>query len=911
MKFKIIHNEKKSIGFLFESEIPKKLSEYLKELGFREYLYAPLKLLAKDRPSYRRFIKDFQKAIANDLPWNTIIIHPSYEPSEKHIRDDRFSKVQLVFKDADKEIEEYVVFEPLIPLATRIAEQFSEIYFKDEIRRINVYPKNYKVGSRKLFEAGRIIYSADSYGENTKSAKEIIVEPITEAPTELPKEATPVKTEPEPSHEAKTIPETEIETETETETEKKDKTLDKELKEQETVISKKKELAHWEYEIPLAKKIKYNAKITIAQLKDDSYSYGLSYQKNYGDFSGYSGSPSTYDPQFPSRKKALKAGFSLLLKQVKTTIENGDAILNNDPLHRKRMGWVVEQIIAFAKGQGIDLPQPRIESFADKPLKEIEIPQKKEESFQEKPKIEISRLDREYAQKREANGYATLQSVIQKLQLLIDDLQEDKDIVQILIGDLLDVSESDDLKSDIKQVVNDFRAHYNESTEEAVTFQVLRLISFFRLPTLVVTSHVQKVKSNHEQTLGNMLIPERVGKHFAYGDISYSNRTLYKKEYPYLLHISDDTLEDANATSLFELMQFPHSTDYGFSVTRFALLKVFEKQGEAIFKQLGLPTALNYPYINLHTHHRAVRPLGEVISNDTNKKQWWHAIEHYRPLKDAHLAITLIEEQIIYEENKQQQLINPNTGKPKGKLKEEYQNRAWTIRLLEQSKANIKGYIESLPSPNDSENQALPEQDTAYLDQVVAIMHTHYHKGERLSKKKVEALLATTGVPTLGMLWEAVELSWLLWYRQLYLQISPFEESLKAMIRFWNMVQPTYAYSDSSKEKYKQYSTPCLIGAMLAEYTGMRSAEAVFEPSAGNGLLLVGAKPHKTITNEIDTSRLASLKFQRFSEVHALNASKPFPQKWKHYFDVMVTNPPFAKWEDDRFDKKRIVNKYF
>ena len=95
MEFKIIYRKDKSVGFLFESEIPKKVSEYLKELGFRDYLYAPLKLLAKDRPSYHRFINDFQEALQNDLPWSNIIIHPSYEPSDKHITENMFSKIQF------------------------------------------------------------------------------------------------------------------------------------------------------------------------------------------------------------------------------------------------------------------------------------------------------------------------------------------------------------------------------------------------------------------------------------------------------------------------------------------------------------------------------------------------------------------------------------------------------------------------------------------------------------------------------------------------------------------------------------------------------------------------------------------------------------------------------------------------
>ncbi|MFC4635705.1 N-6 DNA methylase [Dokdonia ponticola] len=891
MKFKIQHNKEKSIGLHFESEIPEHLLDYLKELGFRDYKYAPLKLFAKDRPSYHQFIKDFQNAIQNDLPWDRIVIHPSYEPSNDHITDDKFSKVQLLFKDASKKKKEYVVFEPLIPLATKIAEQFSEIHFKEELRKINIYPKNYKADSRDLFYNGRIILSADSYKTDPiaieKTAVETLKEPIEE-------NAVIITQTKEEDHQPTT------------------KIPNQETEKQFVKKSKEKKQTLWEYTIPIAKKLKYRAKISIAQLENGSYSYGLSYQKNFGNFSGNSGSPSIYDPQFPTHKKALKAGFVSLINKVEMVIENGDAILNNDPLHKKRLEAVGISIQAFAKEKNIELAQ------TDTHPKEKKTPLKKEVSNEKQGITEtkstrvVSQLYKEYTRKKQANGYGVVQRVIQKLHLALDELQDDKELAQRLIEALLDASESDNLQQEVGLAVDQFRKHYKESISDTITFQVLVLIEFFRLATLKEeNTPAIRTKTIQEETLENMMVPEGIGEHFTYGAINFSMRDLIKRDYPYLRSISDSNLETADATSLFELMQFAHPTDYGIDVSRSTLLRHFEKQGEVIFKELELPIALNYPYVNIYTHHRAVRPLGEIISSTSDKKQWWHAVEGYRPVKDVEFALSLIDEQITNEQEAQKTLINPKTGKPKGATKEAYQNINWTITLLKQSRNHVVQYIESRSSSNPSEQREPKKEDTSYLDQVVAIMHTHYHKEERLSKKKVEALMETTAAPTLGMLWEAVELSWLLWYRQLYLQITPFEASLKAMIRFWTTVQPTYAYSDSSKEKYKQYSTPCLIGAMLAEYTGMRSAKAIFEPSAGNGLLLVGAKPHKTITNEIDATRRASLQFQRFSEVHALNASKPFPKKWKHHFDVMVTNPPFAKWEDDRFDKNRIVNKYF
>jgi len=150
LEFTVLHNkENKSVALRFNKEVPNEIRDYLKELGFREYRNAPLKLFAKDRPSYRRFIKDFQQALKNNTQWNNIIIHPSYEPSKDHIPKVRFSKIQFIFKDADRKDQEYIVFEPLQALATKIAKQYSEIHFKDALKHIMVFPRRYREASKK------------------------------------------------------------------------------------------------------------------------------------------------------------------------------------------------------------------------------------------------------------------------------------------------------------------------------------------------------------------------------------------------------------------------------------------------------------------------------------------------------------------------------------------------------------------------------------------------------------------------------------------------------------------------------------------------------------------------------------------------------------------------------------------
>ena len=205
---------------------------------------------------------------------------------------------------------------------------------------------------------------------------------------------------------------------------------------------------------------------------------------------------------------------------------------------------------------------------------------------------------------------------------------------------------------------------------------------------------------------------------------------------------------------------------------------------------------------------------------------------------------------------------------------------------------------------------AKPDSNT-YLDRLIAYMHEFYAKGVRATKTQIETLGKKLAVPTGGMLWEGAELSWLLWYKSIYNEPAPFSYRLKKMIGFWDKVQPTYAYADSSKILFQQYSTPCPIAAIVGEYTNMSQANSVFDPSAGNGLLVMGASKDKVHANEIDKTRIKSLEFQGFATITQKNAAEPFGSGLSRKFDVVVTNPPFTSWEDQKLKKQLIIRQYF
>ena len=398
--------------------------------------------------------------------------------------------------------------------------------------------------------------------------------------------------------------------------------------------------------------------------------------------------------------------------------------------------------------------------------------------------------------------------------------------------------------------------------------------------------------------INNILIPKGIKEPFASGIIGKQELKQVVLDYPHLVE-SKVNIPSLKAIDLFRVTQLYFNLE---------VIERWRLKGEHFFNQLGYPTNYKYPYVSSYNGYIKVLPLGEILQIGRYAKDylsWAIVIAQYRPIADVQEGMKLIDEYIKELEELK------SSSKEKKNVSKELNEK---LSQLSKSKKVIEEYLETLnrePSKKETSSQLEADKKYDYLDKVVAHLSEMYADEKRPTKGYIQKLQATLGVPNLGMMWEAAELSWLQWYKMLYFQSRPFESILNQMIYFWNKVQPTYAYSDSSKEIYKQYSTPCPISAIIAQYTRMKTAENIFEPSAGNGLLLVGADERKTHVNEIDQSRLASLRYQGFSKITSYNAAKPFPKEMTHKYDVVVTNPPFARWEDDKYDKEFIVRTYF
>ena len=222
--------------------------------------------------------------------------------------------------------------------------------------------------------------------------------------------------------------------------------------------------------------------------------------------------------------------------------------------------------------------------------------------------------------------------------------------------------------------------------------------------------------------------------------------------------------------------------------------------------------------------------------------------------------------------------------------------------------ANMKGKTNSsdVDWQNAEQLLAITPQTSKELqrelwDLVVADLTFRWSEGEKITAREIKALAKKLSITDLGLMYELVELAWVIYYRELLLTEGSFETKFEKVVDFYSHHQPIFSYTDSNKKLFQQYSTAAPIALLAGWYCDADKASSVFEPSAGNGLLTILSDYDKTVVNEIDQTRLANLSYQSFRKVLSMDASQSFPDFHKS-FDVVLSNPPFGNLPERNTD---------
>ena len=108
--------------------------------------------------------------------------------------------------------------------------------------------------------------------------------------------------------------------------------------------------------------------------------------------------------------------------------------------------------------------------------------------------------------------------------------------------------------------------------------------------------------------------------------------------------------------------------------------------------------------------------------------------------------------------------------------------------------------------------------------------------------------------------------------------------------------QPNLSVRTSTSVAQQAYSTPAPIAFLASRLAGITPQHNVYEPTAGNGMLVMEADPGRVIANELNPERAARLRSQGFlvTEKNAVDYT-PSAQ-----VDVVIENPPFGSvWDEN------------
>lgn len=150
---------------------------------------------------------------------------------------------------------------------------------------------------------------------------------------------------------------------------------------------------------------------------------------------------------------------------------------------------------------------------------------------------------------------------------------------------------------------------------------------------------------------------------------------------------------------------------------------------------------------------------------------------------------------------------------------------------------------------------------------------------------------------------ETYELSLVMRAREIANKAMSHKEKYQSILELHN-VQANMSLRTSQSTLLQQYSTPIPIAYLMGIYTRINVPGIWFvEPSAGNGLLTLAGDPQRGVVNEIDKSRIVSLKEQQYHGVTSQPGELDFhtgevASYYKNPFDALLTNPPFGKLEN-------------
>jgi hypothetical protein len=167
------------------------------------------------------------------------------------------------------------------------------------------------------------------------------------------------------------------------------------------------------------------------------------------------------------------------------------------------------------------------------------------------------------------------------------------------------------------------------------------------------------------------------------------------------------------------------------------------------------------------------------------------------------------------------------------------------------------------------------------------------HERITQARTQAEAILGTaiaSGSPLTKIVDEAMEASVVRAARQLVGRSTTTHKAYDALVNLLEQ-QPRLSVRSSTSVLQQAYSTPVPIAYLASVLANINAETWVYEPTAGNGALLIGANPDKVIANELNGDRLTELSTKGYNQMTQKDATTYRPRQ---AVDRVICNPPFG-----------------
>ena len=312
--------------------------------------------------------------------------------------------------------------------------------------------------------------------------------------------------------------------------------------------------------------------------------------------------------------------------------------------------------------------------------------------------------------------------------------------------------EAEDLPKNLRELAGQYEsatAKLGEFDEQARIIALKESREITEVEAEVVTPEKKQIERVTEtqqvSTIRNTVAPVGVNQ----GSLSFGSKGGVRdisKEYPELSKYTDKNLNTASAADLWNLIQMRKPSDWGFKISRNAIVKEFERRGNAIFEELGFSTDGNAMYLNRYGG------TPERLSDIFKRANTFSAVaEDWLPVLDYKKEIATVENQMeayrkrLETEKNKAEISNLEHYIKVGEKSLENLNRAFEKGFGKQEVQRVFTAAELKENPNILEED--PDNYTiGYPDSFVKMgTNVATLKGEGFGEAKVGDVITFSG----------------------------------------------------------------------------------------------------------------------------------------------------------------------